>query len=136
MRLGSRAVVAIAVLVGVTVAACDDGREPDLATYCDEYRALADNNPFVTLEVASPGEMETAVDDLARAAGAIADAAPDDLARPASEYLAAVDSVRDLLDDAGYDPRYLDTAAYRRATIAYAEAATTLSNETEARCDA
>lgn len=120
--------------LGLAVVACGGGESRDLATYCERYRSLADNNPFLTLDVASPGEIETAVADLNDAVTSIETVAPDGLHRLASNYADATETVRELLDDAHYDPRNLDTAAYRRATIAYDEAATALSNETEARC--
>lgn len=133
MRRAFSSVLALAALCLVVVG-CGGGESRDLATYCDRYRDLADNNPFVALDVASPGEIETAVHDLSEAVRSIEAVAPDGLDRLAANYAEATDAVRALLDAAHYDPRNLDTGAYRRATISYDAAATALSNETEARC--
>ena len=118
----------------VTGAGCghDHG---DLATFCVDYRTLADDNPFATLEVASPGEMRTAFKDLSDAADAVESSAPEGLDRLASDYSNAIETLVEVLSATEFDPRNLDTAAYRRATIDYAAAATALSNETVARCE-
>lgn len=124
----------VAVLISVGVACSDGDVAGDLATFCERYRDLADNNPFEPLDVASPGEMRTAFGELRDAAVALDDAAPDDLDRLTGDFLDSVDALTDELDVAEFDPRLLDTTAYRRATIDYEAAATALSNEARANC--
>lgn len=135
-RLTAAAVLCAAVVSGgLFAASCSGDDDGDLATFCRDYRSLADNNPFAALDMASPADMGAAFEALQDAADTIEGSAPDGLDRLASDYADSIDSMVEILSTADFDPRHMDTSAYRRATIDYEAAATALSNETTARCD-
>ncbi len=120
-------------LAGIGVAACgDDGG--DIASFCQAVDELAENDPFAELDVASPEEMRDAFDQLRDGVERIDDSAPDDLESRTRRYLAALDEVTDQLRGAGFDPRNLDTLAYRTATADYEEAAVSIENAADDAC--
>lgn len=119
----------------VAAAACtDDGPERDLAGFCAAVEDLAENDPFTDLQVASPEEMRTAFDQLREGVDAIAARAPDDLRARTEEYRDTVDVLIDQLRGAGFDPRNLDTLAYRSAADDYEAAAVSVENAAASAC--
>ena len=105
-----------------------------MASFCDAVEALAADDPFGELAVASPQEMRAAFDELRDGVEEIARSAPDDLSARADRYLESVDVLIDQLRGAGYDPRQLDTLRYGTATDAYEEAAVSIENAAEDAC--
>lgn len=126
---------AVLALTAAGAASCgDDGGGGDLASFCDAVHALADDDPFAELSVASPEEMRTAFDQLRDGVAAIAASAPDDLGGASDRYLDTVDVLIDQLRGAGYDPRDLDTLAYRGAAADYEAAAVSIENAATEAC--
>lgn len=126
--------VAVALAVGLLSACGDDDNGGDVASFCSAVDALAADDPFAELAVASPQEMRAAFDELRDGVEAIARSAPDDVSGRADRYLDSVDELIDQLRGAGYDPRQLDTLRYGTATDAYEEAAVSIENAAEDAC--
>lgn len=124
----------ITVALAVGAAACSDDGGGDLASFCEAVETLAGDDPFAELSVASPEEMRTAFDQLRDGVADIAAAAPDDLEGPADRYLDTVDVLIEQLRGAGYDPRDLDSLAYRTAASDYEAAAVSVENAAGAAC--
>lgn len=131
----TRAGSVLAIAAGlVLVSSCGDGDGGDQASFCDAVEALAANDPFAELAVASPQEMRTAFDQLRDGAERIEDSAPDEFDTQADRYLRSVDGLIDQLRGAGYDPRALDTLDYREATSEYEAAAISVENAAAGAC--
>ena len=121
------------VLLAAGACAGDDGGG-DMAAFCQAVEDLRDDDPFAELEIASPGEMRDAFAELAEGVDRIAEAAPDEIGSQADRYADAVESLRDELAGAGYDPTRVDQLRYGQAVAAYTEAATSVGNTAEAAC--
>lgn len=128
------ALLAAIAVVTLGVASCSDDDSGDLATFCDAVHDLADNDPFADLSVASPEEMQTAFEQLRDGVAEIASAAPDDLRGRADRYLDAVDDLTAQLRGAAFDPRDLDSLAYRTAAADYEAAAVSIENAAGSAC--
>lgn len=123
------------VLAGLALVACGgDSDGGDIASFCEAVDDLADNDPFAELEIASPEEMRAAFDRLHDGVERIDDSAPSELESRTHRYLEAVDEVIDQLRGAGFDPRNLDTLAYRTATADHEAAAVSIENAATAAC--
>lgn len=132
-RFGTR--VAGVALATALIGSCgDDEGGGDVASFCSAVEALAADDPFDELAVASPQEMRAAFDQLRDGVEDIARSAPDDLSGRADRYLESVDDLIDQLRGAGYDPRQLDTLRYGAATDAYEEAAVSIENAADDAC--
>lgn len=123
-------------IAAIGAGACGDDADGggDLASFCDAVHSLAGDDPFASLDVASPAEMRTAFDRLRDGVADIAAAAPDDLEGRSGRYLDAVDDLIDQLRGAAFDPRDLDTLAYRAAASEYEAAAVSVENAAEQAC--
>lgn len=133
MRAG-RLVLAVLVAAGA-VAGCNDDAEEDPQAFCDAVESLAADDPFAELEVASPGEMKSAFEQLRDGAEVIEATAPAEASVPASDYVGAVHELMRQLNGAGYDPRSLDPLEYGRAVEDYTVAATSVTNAANATCE-
>ncbi|WP_436795428.1 hypothetical protein [Actinospongicola halichondriae] len=130
-----RSIVLVVLVSALAVGGCSDDAGGDLASFCAAVDELEANDPFADLDVASPGEMRTAFDQLSEGVERIADAAPDDLRPSADRYADTVDALIDHLRGADFDPRNLDTLRYRTAAADYEEAAVSVENAATAACD-
>lgn len=122
-------------LVLLAAGACGGDGGGDLATFCRAVEDLRNDDPFAELEIASPGEMRDAFAELAEGVDRIAAAAPEEVGSQADRYADAVESLRDELAGAGYDPTRVDKLRYGQAVAAYTEAATSVGNAADASCD-
>ena len=129
----SAAAAALA-LAALGVACCGDDDGGDLASFCDAVHTLADDDPFADLDVASPAEMSTAFARLRDGVAEIASTAPADLEGRADRYLDTVDDLIDQLQGAAFDPRDLDSLAYRTAAADYETAAVSIENAADDAC--
>lgn len=127
---------ALAVVAVVTVGCGDDDGDDQqsVGAFCDAVDQLRADAPFAELEVASPEEMRTAFVELQEGVERIAEAAPEEHAASAERYRDSVDALIDQLRGAGFDPRELDTLAYRSATDEYEAAATSVDNAADHAC--
>lgn len=129
--MGTVALLAVAVL-GV-LGGCNDD-EGDTEAFCDAVDALERNDPFAELDIASPGEMAEAFDQLREGAGRIADHAPAEARSQARSYRDSVDELVDQLRGAGFDPTQVDALAYRQAAAEYQSAAVAVENAAGSLC--
>lgn len=132
----SPAALGIVVAVLAVLGGCngDDG-DGDAAAFCDAVDALERNDPFAELQIASPGEMAAAFDQLADGADQIAERAPSEARTQAQSYEDSVQALVDQLRGAGFDPTKLDALAYRRATADYQDAAVAVGNAADSLCE-
>jgi hypothetical protein len=117
------------------VACGGDGDEADPALFCQRLDRLTENDPFRAFgDTASAAEIEEGFDALVARAEELVDVAPDD-ARPAARAFAeSASTMRDVLDEAGFDPSTLDTRAYRDAQLIYTEASDRLLRYLDTEC--
>jgi hypothetical protein len=126
------ALVTVALLV---LGGCGDGDDGgDLGAFCDAVDRLERNDPFAELDIASPGEMAAAFDQLSEGAGRIADQAPPAARSQARSYEASVEDLVDQLRGAGFDPTQVDALAYREAAADYQAAAVAVENAAGSLC--
>lgn len=126
--------VGLVVLLATAVLAGCGEDEGDLASFCEAVEDLQNDDPFADLAIASPGEMRDAFAELAAGVDRIAAAAPQEIGSQADRYADAVESLRDELAGAGYDPTRVDQLRYGQAVASYTEAATSVSNTADANC--
>ena len=112
-NVGLVVLLATAVLTG-----CGED-EGDLASFCEAVEDLQNDDPFA---------------ELAAGVDRIAAAAPQEIGSQADRYADAVESLRDELAGAGYDPTRVDQLRYGQAVASYTEAATSVSNAADADC--
>ena len=117
------------------VACGGDGDEADPALFCQRLDRLTENDPFRAFgDTASAAEIEEGFDALVARAEELVAVAPDD-ARPAARAFAeGASTMRDVLDEAGFDPSTLDTRAYRDAQLIYTEASDRLLRYLDTEC--
>lgn len=129
MRAAALAAVALLGVIG----GCNDD-DGDVEAFCAAVDQLERNDPFAELDIASPGEMAAAFDQLSEAAGRIAEAAPAEARSQARSYEDSVSELVDQLRGAGFDPTQVDSLAYGRATADYQAAAVAVENAARSLC--
>lgn len=125
------ALLAVAAL-GVLGSCSEDGG--DTEAFCDAVDDLERNDPFAELDIASPGEMAAAFDQLSEGASRIASEAPAEARTQARSYEDSVAELVDQLRGAGFDPTQVDGLAYRQAAAAYQAAAVAVENAAGSLC--
>ena len=124
-------VVTAAILGGLTACGGDQG---DVKAFCAAVDDLKAHDPFAGLEVASPGEMRAAFDQLAAGVDQVSSSAPSAARVQARAYRDAVRELIDQLRGADFDPRAVDALAYRKAVADYQDAAVSVDNAATSLC--